>query len=101
MGYLESNIAIVLSSDALKITEESLGLHFTLLTLAEWWEQVCIFLPELKSQILTVVSAEPDANIFRWELFNDNDRTESVWLPYFHFLVLLVNFFGFFLLEAN
>lgn len=51
------------------------------------------------SHILTVESAEPDANTEKLEWFNDNDKTESVWLPCLNFLLLLLNFLGFLDLE--
>ena len=50
------------------------------------------------SQILTVLSAEPDASTPKLAAFNDKLMTESVWLPALYFLLLLVNFLGFLLL---
>ena len=44
-----------------------------------------------------MVSAEPEARIFLCDLLREMDKTESVWLPSFHFLAELVNFLGFFL----
>lgn len=53
------------------------------------------------SQILTVLSAEPDASTPKLALFNDKLMTESVWLPALYFLLLFVNFLGFLLLLTS
>ena len=50
------------------------------------------------SHILTVLSAEPEANTPRFAWFKDNVKTESVWLPSLNFLFWLENFLGFLLL---
>ena len=52
----------------------------------------------LRSQILTVESADPEAKMFLWVEFKDSDKTESVWDPYLNFLALLLNFLAFFFL---
>lgn len=62
---------------------------------------VWIFLAYLRSQIFTVKSAEPDANMFLCEGLSERVSTESVWLPSLYFLALLVNFFTFFLFDTS
>lgn len=94
-GNLESNIAIVLSSEQLYIIETSDVFHYTFFTFNLWWSDVKIFVCFDISHIFTVLSADPDANtlIFAW--FNDNVITASVWLPYLNFLFWFENFLGF------
>lgn len=53
------------------------------------------------SQILTVVSAEPEARTPKLAAFKDKLMTESLWLPALNFLLLLVKFLGFLLLLMN
>jgi len=67
LGNLESRIAMLPSDEAVKMTEVSIELHYIFLIGAVWWVEVWTQIYFEMSQILTVVSIEPEAKTDKLE----------------------------------
>lgn len=73
------------SALAVKMTEKSIGLHSTFFTADLWWVAVCTQTSLEISQILRVLSTDPDASTERLEWFKEREVTEFSWLPALYF----------------